>query len=43
MTPFLIARVETLLRKKQWSPEQICGALNLDDGKEFAGHAEISM
>ena len=36
MTPCLIVRVEMILRKYQWSPEQICGALNLDDGTKVS-------
>ncbi len=31
MTPCLILRAETLLRAYQWSPEQICGAINIED------------
>jgi len=36
MTPCLIIRVETFLRDSQWSPEQICGALNHEDGTKVS-------
>ena len=36
MTPCLIARVEALLYDRQWSPEQICGALNHEDGTKVS-------
>ncbi|MBT4888344.1 MAG: IS30 family transposase [Rhodospirillales bacterium] len=36
MTPCLITRVETFLRDNQWSPEQICGALNLEDSTKVS-------
>ena len=36
MTPCLIVRVETLLRDNQWSLQQICGALNHEDGTKVS-------
>jgi IS30 family transposase len=36
LLPCLIARVETFLRDYQWSPEQICGALNHADGTKVS-------
>ena len=36
MTPCLIVRVETFLHENQWSPEQICGALNHEDGTKVS-------
>lgn len=36
MTPCLISRVETFLRDNQWSPDQICGALNHEDGTKVS-------
>ena len=36
MTPCLITRVEALLCDRQWSPEQICGALNYEDGTKVS-------
>ena len=36
MTPCLILRAETLLRNNQWSPQQICGALNHEDGTKVS-------
>jgi len=36
MTPCLIVRAETFLRGNQWSPEQICGALNHEDGTKVS-------
>ena len=36
MTPCTIARVEKLLTAHQWSPEQICGALKLEDGTKLS-------
>ena len=36
MTPCLVVRVEALLHKNQWSPEQICGALNHEDGTKVS-------
>lgn len=36
MTPCLIVRAETFLRDNQWSPEQICGALNHEDGTKVS-------
>ena len=37
MTLCLIVRAETLLRNNQWSPQQICGALNHEDGAKHRG------
>jgi len=37
MTPCLIVRAETLLRNNQWSPQQICDALNHEDGAKLRG------
>ena len=36
MTPCLIVPAETLLRNNQWSPQQICGALNHEDGTKVS-------
>ena len=36
MTDRLIVRVETFLCDNQWSPEQICGALNHEDGTKVS-------
>ena len=36
MTPCLIVRAETLLCDNQWSPEQISGALNREDGTKVS-------
>ena len=36
MTPCLIVRAETLLRNNQCSPQQICGALNHEDGTKVS-------
>jgi IS30 family transposase len=36
MTPCLILRAETFLRAYQWSPEQICGAINHEDGTKVS-------
>ena len=36
MTPCLIARVESFLTARQWSPEQICGALFHEDGTKVS-------
>ena len=36
MTPCLIVRVETFLHENQWSPEQIFGALNHEDGTKVS-------
>ena len=36
MTPCLILRAETLLRNKQQSPQQICGALNHEDSTKVS-------
>ena len=36
MTSCLITRVEMLLCDKQWSPEQICGALKREDGTKVS-------
>ena len=35
-TPCLIVRVETFLHENQWSPEQIRGALNHEDGTKVS-------
>ena len=36
MAPCLIVRAETLLRDNQWSLQQICGALNHEDGTKVS-------
>ena len=36
MTPCLIERAETSLRDNHWSPQQICGALNHEDGTKVS-------
>ncbi len=41
MTPSLIARVEELLTTRQWSPEQISGVLELEEGTKVVSHESI--
>ena len=36
MTPSLTSRIENLLVKNQWSPEQISGRLELEDGTKVS-------
>lgn len=41
MTPALTARIEGFLTERQWSPEQISGALERENGLKVVSHETI--